>query len=101
MSDIIVDIYFKDNILGIENTEEFEEYRLLMIEEAEYVLTNKQKFIQCDIPYDVKIMRISDLTDFFLLEEENIIVDELSSIDDALRIRQILSGGSNLGYLYP
>lgn len=100
MSNIGGNIYFNDNLLGLENTEEFAEYRALMIEEADLVLSNKKDYIQCDIPYDIKLMRISDLIDFFLLEDENTIVDELSAVEDALRIKRILSGGSSIGYLY-
>lgn len=80
---------------------EFNEYRLMMIEEAEHILTHKKFYIQDDfLPYTAKIMRISDLIDFFTLEGEDLIVRDLVHMEDSIRIRIFMGHSSNSGNLY-
>ena len=85
----------------IESMQEFSEYRLLMIEEAEFILSNKKDYIQQNfLPDEAKIMRISDLSDFFLLEDEPTIVDDLTIMGDIIRLKKFISSGSTRDYLY-
>ena len=85
----------------IESMQEFSEYRLLMIEEAEFILSNKKDYIQQDfLPDEAKIMRISDLSDFFVLEDEPTIVDDLTIMGDIIRLKKFISSGSTRDYLY-
>ena len=85
----------------IESMQEFSEYRLLMIEEAEFILSNKKDYIQQNfLPDEAKIMRISDLSDFFVLEDEPTIVDDLAIMGDIIRLKKFISSGSTRDYLY-
>ena len=85
----------------IESMQEFSEYRLLMIEEAEFILSNKKDYIQQNfLPDEAKIMRISDLSDFFVLEDEPTIVDDLTIMGDIIRLKKFISSGSTRDYLY-
>jgi hypothetical protein len=85
----------------IESMQEFSEYRLLMIEEAELILSNKKDYIQQNFLTDeAKIMRISDLVDFFILEEEPLIVGDLTTMGDIIRLKKFISSGSTRDYLY-
>ena len=85
----------------IESMQEFSEYRLLMIEEAEFILSNKKDYIQQNfLPDEAKIMRISDLSDFFVLEDEPTIVYDLTIMGDIIRLKKFISSGSARDYLY-
>ena len=85
----------------IESMNEFSEYRLLMIEEAELILSNKKDYIQQNfLPDEAKIMRISDLVDFFILEDESSIVEDLIIMGDIIRLKKFINSGSTRDYLY-
>jgi len=92
-----------DNILSEHSLSdmEFYEYRLMMIEEAENILTNKKFYIQDDfLPPSAKIMKIADLIDFFTVEGEDAIVRDLRYMEDSIRIRIFIKGNSNSASLY-
>jgi hypothetical protein len=67
---------------------EYEEYKLLMIEEAEEILCNKEKYINFDdLPIMTRISRLNDLIDFFTLEEEPEIVSDLTMVKNSVKLR--------------
>ena len=70
----------------------YDEYKLLMIHEAESILSNKSSYIlhtSISIPH--KISRISDLLDFFIVEGENDIVEDLILIRNSIKISMFMS----------
>lgn len=73
------------------DTTDYKKYKLISILETERILLDKKKFISCDrreIPK--RILKIQDLSDFFYVEGEYDISNELSSIGNALQIREFL-----------
>lgn len=84
---------------ALNSFDEYREYSILMIEEADYILNDRCSYIKSDLPYDIKLMKLDDLIDFFILEEEDAIVYDLVSIKNALILKRILSGGSIIGYI--
>lgn len=69
----------------------YEEYRILMLIEAEEILGDKKRFINQDpTPMEVKSIKIQDLLNFFYVEEEHEIYNELYSIYRAIYIKNIL-----------
>ena len=86
---------------SLSDMEEFNEYRLLMVEEAEHILSDKKSYIQSDfLPDQAKILKISDLIDFFILEGEDLIVGDLVNMEDSIRIRIFMGHRSNSENLY-
>ena len=80
----------------LRDSEDFSEYRLLMIEEADFILSNKKEYIQQSfLPDEIKIIRICALIDFFILEDEDSIVDDLLKLEEVIRLKKFI----NLGYL--
>ena len=73
---------------------EFRSYQRCMREEARSFLQNKGEFLSCNyLSTDYKLIRLSELVDFFILEESKEIVDELSSMGEALRVKKMLACG--------
>lgn len=67
---------------------EYEEYKLLMIEEAKDILSNRERYvISSPLPIHSKLSRINDLIDFFTLQEEKEIVRDLENVRDSIRLR--------------
>lgn len=67
---------------------EYEEYKLLMIEEANDILTNKERYIiSSPLPVHSKLSRINDLIDFFTIQEEKEIVRDLEALRESVRLR--------------
>ena len=67
---------------------EYEEYRLLMIEEANDILSNKERYIiSSPLPVHSKLSRINDLIDFFTIQEEKEIVRDLEALRESVRLR--------------
>lgn len=67
-----------------------------MIEEADFILSNKKKYIQQSfLPDEIKIIRICALIDFFILEDEDSIVDDLLKLEKIIRLKKFI----NLEYL--
>ena len=86
---------------NLSDMDEFYEYRLLMIEEAEHILSDKKSYIQSTfLPDHAKLLKISDLIDFFILEGEDLIVSDLANMEDSIRIRIFIGHISNSGNLY-
>ena len=70
----------------------YNEYRVLMIHEAESILSNKPSYVlHTPIPIHDKISRISDLLDFFILENEQDIVDDLIMIRNSIKIKMFIN----------
>ena len=69
----------------------YDEYKLLMVNEAESILSNKKSYIlHTPIPIPDKISRISDLLDFFIVEGENDIVDDLILVRNSIKIQMFI-----------
>jgi hypothetical protein len=69
----------------------YDEYKLLMIHEAESILSNKPSYIlRTPIPITDKISRISDLLDFFVVEGENEIVEDLLLVRNSIKIKMFI-----------
>jgi len=67
---------------------EYEEYKLLMIEEANDILSDKKRYvISSPLPIHSKLSRINDLIDFFTIQEEKEIVKDLTALRDSVRLR--------------
>lgn len=70
----------------------YNEYRLLMIHEAEGILSNKPSYIlHTPVPIADKIARISDLLDFFVVENEQAIVDDLILVRNSIKIKMFIN----------
>jgi hypothetical protein len=70
----------------------YNEYRVLMIHEAEGILSNKPSYVlHTPIPIQDKISRISDLLDFFVVENEQDIVDDLIMIRNSIKIQMFIN----------
>jgi len=88
-------------LIDLSDMGEFYEYRLLMIEEAEHILSDKKSYIQSNfLPDHAKLLKISDLIDFFILEGEDLIVSDLANMEDSIRIRIFMKYSSNSENLY-
>ena len=77
----------------IENqvVEDYEAYRFMMLEEADLILKDRKKYIKTNsMSPSVKIFNLDHIVDFFYLEEELLIVEELSNIRRAIIIRHFL-----------
>ena len=67
---------------------EYDEYKLLMIEEAEEILCNKEKYINFDkLSIMTRISRLDNLIDFFVIEEEKEIVNDLNLVKTSVKLR--------------
>jgi len=72
--------------------DDYEAYRGMMLEEAELILKDKKSYIKTSsITSSVKIYNLDQIIDFFYLEGENIIVQELYNIKGAIIIRHFLT----------
>jgi hypothetical protein len=75
----------------IDNSENYQAYRSLVLEETEKILSNKKVFLLGDRKeIDRKIVKISSLSDFFYVEGEYEIIKELNNISMALQVRRFL-----------
>ena len=92
MSEEEVKIYL-DSLNAVVFSEiEYEEYKLLMIEEAEDILSNKEKYIILNrMPLTSKISRLNDLIDFFTIQEEAEIVKDLNMVKSSIKLRFYLN----------
>lgn len=72
-------------------TEDYEAYREMMLEEAELILEDRRGYIKTNsIASPVKIFTLDRAIDFFYLENEPFIVEELSDVRRAIIIRHFL-----------
>lgn len=73
---------------------EFRKYQMSMRDEAKSFLENKKEFLACNyFSTDYKLIRLSELVDFFILEGAPEIADELSLMGEALRLKKMLETG--------
>lgn len=67
---------------------DYEEYKLLMIEEAKDILSSKEKYITSNpMALSSKISRLNDLIDFFTIQEEDEIVKDLNMVKSSIKLR--------------
>ena len=70
----------------------YEDYRILMLIEAEEILSDKKRYISQDpTPPRIKFIKIQDLLNFFYVEEEHDIYNELFSVYKAIYFKDLLS----------
>lgn len=69
----------------------YQEYRISMLEEAERILSGKRTFVGGDRKnIERKILKIQGLIDFFYLEGEYEISQELTTLSKVLQVRKFL-----------
>lgn len=74
-----------------EHMEQFRRYKKAMLEEAKSFLERKEEFLQTtSFSLDYKLLRLSELVDFFILEGEDQIARELADMALALRVKKIM-----------
>lgn len=72
-------------------SEDYTQYRLLSIEEAEFILCDVYSYIHDDfLKLSEKSARIEDVINFFEFESEPIIVKELKIVREAIYLRTLL-----------
>ena len=70
---------------------EFRKYQISMRDEAKSFLENKSGFLRCKyFSTDYKLIRLSELVDFFILEGVLEVANELSLMGEALRLKKML-----------
>jgi hypothetical protein len=71
----------------------YDSYRSFILEEAEIVLKERKRFVQTDsISSITKLFNLDQMIDFFYLEEEYEIVQDLSNLKRAIMIKHFLKG---------
>ena len=71
--------------------EDYDSYKQYIMEEAEVVLKEKKRFIQTEtIATTTKLFNIDQMIDLFYIEDEPILVNELSNIKMAIMIKHFL-----------
>ena len=71
----------------------YDSYRNFILEEAEIVLRERKRFVQTDsIASITKLFNLDQMIDFFYLEEEYEIVQDLSNLKRAVMIKHFLKG---------
>jgi hypothetical protein len=71
--------------------ENYDSYRKFILEEAELVLKERKRYIQTNsIGSITKLFNIDQMIDFFYLEEEYEIVQELSELKKAIMVKHFL-----------
>jgi hypothetical protein len=72
-------------------SEDYTQYRLLSIEEAEFILCDVYSYIHDDfLTLEEKSIRIRDVINFFEFESEPIVVKELKIVQEAIYLRILL-----------
>ncbi len=88
MSEEDLKVYLDSLNAIVFNEKDYEEYKLLMIEEAKDILTNKEKYITLNpMSLSSKISRLNDLIDFFTIQEEDEIVKDLNVVKSSIKLR--------------
>jgi hypothetical protein len=73
--------------------ESYDSYRNFILEEAEIVLRERKRFVQTDsIASITKLFNLDQMIDFFYLEGEYEIVQDLSNLKRAIMIKHFLKG---------
>ena len=71
--------------------ENYDSYRKFILEEAELVLKERKRYIQTNsIGSITKLFNLDQMIDFFYLEEEYEIVQELSELKKAIMVKHFL-----------
>jgi hypothetical protein len=71
--------------------ENYDSYRRYILEEAVLVLKERKRYIQTNsIGSITKLFNLDQMIDFFYLEEEYEIVQELSGLKKAIMVKHIL-----------
>lgn len=71
--------------------DDYDSYRNFILEEAEIVLRERKRFVQTDsIPSVTKLFNLDQMIDFFYLEEEHEIINELDDLRKAIVLRHFL-----------
>ncbi len=71
----------------------YDSYRNFILEEAEIVLRERKRFVQTDsIASITKLFNLDQMIDFFYLEGEYEIVQDLSNLKRAIMIKHFLKG---------
>jgi hypothetical protein len=83
----------RDEIFPEESWDDsFLDYREMMFENYEYISKYRVEFIKDDsISTSFKLERITEILDFFLLEEDYEKCDKLKKIKEALEVRMFFS----------
>jgi hypothetical protein len=73
--------------------DDYEYYRDIILEETELILKEKKRYIQTEsIGVAIKLTSLDEMIDFFFIEEEFVVVEELSNMRKAIIIRHFLKG---------
>jgi hypothetical protein len=71
----------------------YDSYRNFILEEAEIVLRERKRFVQTDsIASITKLFNLDQMIDFFYLEGEDEIVQDLTNLKRAIMIKHFLKG---------
>jgi hypothetical protein len=71
--------------------ENYDSYRRFILEETELVLRERKRYIQTNsIGSVTKLFNLDQIIDFFYLEEEYEIVQELSELKKAIMVKHFL-----------
>jgi len=71
--------------------ENYDSYRRFILEETELVLRERKRYIQTNsIGSITKLFNLDQMIDFFYLEEEYEIVQELSELKKAIMVKHFL-----------
>ena len=71
--------------------ENYDSYRRFILEETELVLRERKRYIQTNsIGSVTKLFNLDQMIDFFYLEEEYEIVQELSELKKAIMVKHFL-----------
>jgi hypothetical protein len=71
--------------------ENYDSYRRFILEETELVLKERKRYIQTNsIGSITKLFNLDQMIDFFYLEEEYEIVQELSELKKAIMVKHFL-----------
>ena len=75
----------------INNSENYQNYKLIILSETENILSDKKSFLSGNIKLiERKLMKILELADFFYLEGEYEISHELITLYKALQVKRFL-----------
>ncbi len=78
---------FFDNLDG----DDFGDYIVLLVEEANYIIHNRVEYLRDKMmTEDEKIDRLKELMDFFILEDQMIIYDDLWSIMNMILLKKYM-----------
>ena len=81
----------RENVPQESILENYDSYRILILEETELVLKGKKRYIQTNsIGSITKLFNLDQMIDLFYLEEEHEIVQELNELKKAIMVKHFL-----------